>query len=81
MAVVTHRDREDLYDEAFEDVHTFSGTPYPCTQDEPDVSGGVNRQEPISTLTVFEALRRSSPIEEHLYPGLRDLWFDHRNLG
>ena len=44
MASLTHRNRHELLEEAFDDVCIDTGTWYPCTQYSLDVTGGLNRQ-------------------------------------
>ena len=44
MAPLTYRNRNELFEEAFDDVCIDTGTWYPCTQYSLDVSGGLNRQ-------------------------------------
>ena len=60
------RDSRDLYNEASKDVSPDTGTPYPCTQQDLDASGGIYRIADDSQYSDAD---------------LRKMWFSEPNTG
>lgn len=62
---VFRRSPQELYKEAFYEVSVDTGTEYPCTKEELDASGGVNRH------TAMKAYYKKDKTK----------WFPHKNHG